>query len=111
MRTWFSDTRRTCVVTLDGDYSLVSQDGLRAALLQACTAERLVLIDFQDVTFIDSSGVGIIVAAHRRCLKKGKQLLLVNVSGPPLRVLTLLGLQHLLATPAPRGSVTALTSA
>jgi anti-anti-sigma factor len=100
------------VVTLDGDYSLAAQDALRAALLQACTAERLVLVDFADVRFIDSSGVGIIVGAHRRCAKKGKQLLLLNVSGQPLRVLTLLGLQHLFTPePAAEAHAAELTSA
>lgn len=101
MRTWFSDTRRTCTLTLDGDHDLRAARALRAALLEACTAERLVLVDFRDVTFIDSSAIGIIVGAQRRCAAEGKQLLLVNVSGPPLRVLTLLGLARMVTPPAP----------
>jgi anti-anti-sigma factor len=108
---WFSETRRTCVLTLDGEYDLVAQDALRAALLEACTAERQVLVDFKDVTFIDSSGVGIVVGAYRRCSDEGKQLLLLNVSGPPLRVLTMLGLTQLLWTPPlPRSGTTRSTT-
>ena len=57
------------------------------------------LVDFRDVTFIDSSAIGIIVGAQRRCASDGRQLLLVNVSGPPLRVLTLLGLGRTVSPP------------
>ena len=99
MRIWFSDTRRVCVLTLEGEYDLVGKNDLREALLKACEAERLVLVDLGDVTFIDSSGVGIIVGAHKRCTSEGKQLLLVNVRGAPLRVLRMLGLQHLFSAP------------
>jgi anti-anti-sigma factor len=99
VRIWFSDTRRVCVLTLEGEYDLVGKNDLREALLSACEAERLVLVDFGDVTFIDSSAVGIIVGAHKRCTSAGKQLLLVNVRGAPLRVLRMLGLQHLFSAP------------
>jgi anti-anti-sigma factor len=109
VRIWFSDTRRTCVVTLDPQHDLAGQDALRAALLDACDAERLVVVDFRDVTFIDSSGVGVVVAAYKRCRQAGKQLQVVNASGPPLRVLTTLGLQFLLTPAMPsQGSEPAL---
>jgi anti-anti-sigma factor len=96
---WFSDTRHTCVLALHGEFGLAEHDELRASLQAACEADRLVLVDFQDVTFIDSSGVGILVAAHRRCVEAEKQLVLMNVNGSPLRVLTMLGLQMLFTPP------------
>ena len=99
MEIWFSDTRHTCVLTLRGEYGLVAQDELRSALLRACEADRLVVVDVKDVTFIDSSGVGILVGAYRRCRESGRRLLLVNVNGPPLRVLKTLGLQLLYTPP------------
>jgi stage II sporulation protein AA (anti-sigma F factor antagonist) len=105
VRIWFSETRRTSVLVLDAEYDLLAHDALRSALVEACAAERQVLVDFRAVTFIDSSGVGIIVGAYRRCAQEGKQLLLLNVSGPPLRVITMLGLKQLLwSPPQPRAS-------
>ena len=103
MRIWFSDSRRVCALTLEGEYVVVGKYDLRESMLKACDAERIVLVDFGGVTFIDSSAVGIIVGAHKRCTSAGKQLLLVNVRGAPLRVLRMLGLQHLYSAPmAPR---------
>jgi len=110
MQVWFSDTLRVATITPQGELDLTRCDELRAALLKAGMS-RLVLLDASHVTFLDSSAVGVIVAAHHRLRACAGDLLVVNAGRGPRRVLELLGLHSLLAStddeirtppPAPR---------
>jgi anti-anti-sigma factor len=96
MQVWFSDSLRVATVTPHGDLDLTRCDELRSALLKAGMS-RLVLLDASYVTFLDSSAVGVIVAAHHRLRACAGELLVVNAPRGPRRVLELLGLHSLLA--------------
>jgi anti-sigma B factor antagonist len=69
---------------------------LRSSLETLATAGGDVLLDLDDVRFIDSSGVGGIVFLFKRLTSARKTLMLKNVSGQPLRLLTHLGMGQLL---------------
>jgi anti-sigma B factor antagonist len=54
------------VVALQGDVDLYNTEQLRTALREARErAERRVVVDLGSVTFIDSTGLGVLVEAHR----------------------------------------------
>jgi anti-sigma B factor antagonist len=97
MEVCFSPTRRVAVVAPSGELDLVSVDQLRRALLQACEAERLVVVDLAAVTFMDSAGLGVLVGAAKRLQHRGAALQILNATGEPLRVIQLTGLDMLLA--------------
>jgi anti-anti-sigma factor len=69
---------------------------LRSSLEALATNGSDVLLDLSDVRFIDSSGVGGIVFLFKRLTSARKTLMLKNVSGQPLRLLTHLGMGQLL---------------
>jgi len=94
MHVWFSETLRVSTVTPVGELDLTRCDELRSALLQA-SKSRLVLLDLSHVTFLDSSAVGVVVAAHHRVRTCGGDLLVVNAARGPRRVLEVLGLHSL----------------
>ena len=51
----------------------------------------LVIVDCRQLTFLDSTGVYVLVAARRQALRNGQDVRLTNVSGAPLRILRTLG--------------------
>ena len=109
MEASFSRTRRVAVVAPDGELDLVSTGQLRRALLEACEAERLVVVDLASVTFLDSAALGVLVGAAKRCGRRGVALQVINATGEPLRTMRLTGLDVLLASqdrPAPVGERT-----
>ena len=59
----------------------------------------IVVLDCEQVTFIDSEALKVLIAARRKLSLQGKVLMLGKCSKPVTRVLTLLGLQSHLGCP------------
>jgi anti-sigma B factor antagonist len=53
-------------------------------------------VDCSGVTFIDSSGLGMLVAVQRACSARGAKLSIVDPSPPMIHVLELTGLDNVL---------------
>ena len=51
-----------------------------------------VTLDFSDVTFMDSTAIGVLVAAHERSLLAGKRITIHGVQPGQLRMFELMGL-------------------
>jgi anti-sigma B factor antagonist len=79
-----------------GELDLVGTDALRRALLHACEAENLVIVDLADVTFLDSAALGVIVGAMKRMQRRGASLQILNAVGEPLRAIKMTGLDVLM---------------
>lgn len=85
------------VVDLEGDVDVSGAPELRdliAGLIAGPTAR--ILLDLSDVAFIDSSGVGILVTAHRKATESGAQFGLASPSGTVARVFELTRTNRLL---------------
>ena len=54
------------------------------------------ILDYKDVTFMDSSGVAIVIFMLRRMRELGGELRLENVSAQPLRVMQAAGVNQLI---------------
>ena len=71
------------IASVHGDVDIFSAPRLREALDYLVTAGATkVLADLSDVAFIDSTGLGVLVATHRRLLAAGGRL---RVVVPPRR--------------------------
>ncbi|MDA8096984.1 MAG: STAS domain-containing protein [Desulforudis sp.] len=83
----------TLVARLQGELDMQVTDALRSALDQALNASgaKNMLFDLRLVSFIDSSGLGVILGRYRRIADKGGRLAFVNVEPPVRRVLELSG--------------------
>jgi len=69
------------VLELNGDIDVSSAPTLQAALQQLMDdGKRLVVLDLEAVPFMDSSGLGVLVAAHRRLTAAGGQIALANAA-------------------------------
>ena len=65
-----------------------------AAKIEAYTPEICVL-DFQDVTFVDSSGIAVVINALRSMTQIEGRLLLTGISQQPMRVFRASGIDKL----------------
>lgn len=103
------DPRRAAVRVV-GELDLAARDALTEILEQQDDAHRhIVHLDLSQVTFMDCSCLGALVAAHHRLLARKGLLVLTGVDKCAARVLKLTGLDNLLfivpADQDPFGSV------
>ncbi len=87
-----SGNRQT--IFLRGEIDLYNSPDLGAALQKSVQEEiSSVYIDMREVSYMDSSGLGVLINAANRLVKKSGQLFLVR---PSLQVLRLLEMTRLL---------------
>jgi anti-sigma B factor antagonist len=67
------------------------------AVAHAADSGGEVVLDFTDVSFIDSTGLTVLIDAHRRLGEEGRVLTVANVSAHVERVFTVTGLDQFLA--------------
>jgi anti-sigma B factor antagonist len=79
------------VVTVAGELDVASSKELEQELVRL-GAEEVVVIELGQLTFIDSTGLGVLVRAHQRALEAGHRLALVRGNGQVNRLLSLTGL-------------------
>lgn len=56
---------------------------------------RVCTLDFRDVTFMDSSGIAIVISGVRRMRELGGKLVLDNVQSQPMRVFQAAGIEQI----------------
>ena len=72
---------RSAVISLEGEVDMHESPRLREALLNAIAARpQLVVLDLEDVTFIDSSGVATLVEAMKLAKAADLQLVLAGMN-------------------------------
>ncbi|WP_159656500.1 STAS domain-containing protein [Vibrio atypicus] len=85
-----NDTILTLVINgnLDADGSRSAQPHIDEII--ADKSDREIEIDFSQVQFLDSSGVGAIVYLYKRLIERQRCMRIENVSGQPLEIMNLL---------------------
>jgi anti-sigma B factor antagonist len=86
------------VVNVRGELDLSTSDALRSALDAAFNADPpRIAVDLTDVSFMDSSTLGVLVATLKRAQEREGELRLVGVQGSPAKVIALTGLDSAFA--------------
>lgn len=84
------------LIELSGELDLAARDQLRDRLLSAAVSETVVEVDCANVTFLDSTAIGALIAAKKRSVELGHTFGIVNASERVLRVLRITGLEDVL---------------
>ncbi|MFN2496699.1 MAG: anti-sigma factor antagonist [Pseudonocardiaceae bacterium] len=91
------------IVTFRGEFdyaeTATAQDEIHAAEAED---PAILLLDLADLDFLDSSAVRVILQADGRARAQGRRLALITGTGPPHRVLSILGLTERLDVVANR---------
>ena len=84
----------TIVVRIVGEVDLASAPDLREALIELIDGQGnlFVQLDLEHLSFIDSTGIGVLVRALRSVRQKGGDLTLINCRPSTLRILEIAGL-------------------
>jgi anti-sigma B factor antagonist len=83
------------IVRPQGELDMATAETLRAALDAVENAGRLVL-DLRGLSFVDSSGLHLLVALHERAQRDGFQLTLIAPAAPANKAIRLSGLDQAL---------------
>ncbi len=81
-------------IHLEGELDLAVADRLSEALKRAASEGDRVVIGLERCTFIDSTGIAIIVRAHRELAQQGRALTVYGASDQVLRILSITGLTN-----------------
>jgi anti-sigma B factor antagonist len=83
------------IVAFRGELDMAGLESARTALSEAAQARpRILVVDLTGLEFMDSSGAGVLIGAHRRAAAAGQRLVVLNGSATPHRVLSVLGLDR-----------------
>ena len=86
------------VYKLKGSLDFETAPSLRAALMEAADeGKHDIVVDLPHLEFLDSSGLGAIIGAHKRALEHDGRVRLIISPGPIERLLTITGLMNVLA--------------
>src|SRR4051794_24069228 len=97
------------VLAVAGEVDVASVDALREALAHADDdPPRDVWIDLTGVDFIDSTGLTVLVLAHRRLDDPVRRLALICPAGPVRRVLAIAGIDRVVPVHATRDDALAV---
>lgn len=92
-------------VGVSGELDMTNADRFRDELQKAInlSTSRNLLLDFSDVKFIDSSGLGVILGRYRELQPFGGEIKILGVSPHVYRVLHLSGLTKIIEVQQSRG--------
>jgi anti-sigma B factor antagonist len=81
------------VVAAPAEIDAITAEQLRAVLLEAASHGHTTVVDMTRTQFCDSSGLGVLIRAHRRALEEGGELrLVIPPDGAVSRIFTLTSL-------------------
>lgn len=92
-------------LSVAGEIDMATVGTLRACLNDLDGSYSTVVIDLAEVTFMDSSGLGLIAGTAQRFEPEGREIVVTNPCGHVGRLLEVSGLDHVvrvLDEPAPR---------
>lgn len=83
---------------LGGSLDIATSPTLRAALIEAADRnEHEIVVDLVHLEFLDSTGLGALIGAHKRASENGGSVRLVAAEGQILRLLRITGLLDVFA--------------
>jgi anti-sigma B factor antagonist len=84
------------VICISGEVDLAAAPPLRDSLMAAIDiSQGPVTVDLAEVTFMDSTGLSVLISAHKRLDSEGRQLRLRSPSAEITRVVKLSGLDDI----------------
>src|SRR5919201_5382470 len=95
-------TRELALVSLSGELDLYTAEPVRARIDEAgAVGADTVIVDLSEISFIDSTALGVFVQETRRLEGRGHSLVLVTNDPRTLRVFEVTGPDRVLRTYAP----------
>ena len=92
------------IITMEGELDMANAPGLQSAVESRELADAgTVVLDLQGLTFLDSTGLRVILAAWERCRARGQEFAVTPGSAQVQRLLSITGVGEHLRTIASAG--------
>lgn len=92
-----TSTPKAQTIILAGEADLLGAPKIEAALKDACAEEPgLVVIDLRDLTFIDSSGLHVLMTGHEQCIAQGHEFRVIPGPANVQRLFEITGMDEIL---------------
>jgi anti-anti-sigma factor len=92
-----ADLRGLPVIRAEGELDLSNVSEVRSLVAVQCELRPAVLIfDLRDLTYMDSSGLGVLVGAKRRLASGDGEVLIITQQSAVLKALSLSGLDRII---------------
>jgi anti-sigma B factor antagonist len=95
---------RRAVLSVTGEVDISTAEALRAAIGTSSGGASEIWVDLTETTFMDSSGLHVLVCARADLAEADLRVALICPEGPVLRVLKLTGLDRLFEIHASRSA-------
>ncbi len=96
------------VITMDGELDMANAPALQAAIeSDELASPKAVVLDLQGLTFLDSTGLRVILAARELCWRRGQEFAVTPGSAQVQRLLSVTGVGEHLRTIATTGELLA----
>lgn len=90
--------KNNLVLRLQGDFDLMITDAFRETVEQVLSSTPIdnIIINLENVSFIDSSGLGVILGRYKQLTQRGGKLFLVNPKPQVKKILEFSGIAKII---------------
>ena len=83
-------------VFLDGEIDMAVTEKAKEIILPLVEAGKEVHLNLKDVSYMDSSGISVLIESHQKALEKGTKVIVKEVSKSVLKVIMMAKLEQIL---------------
>lgn len=78
------------IIELEGEIQIKNISEIKKVIYQTIdTHKKNIILDFKNVSYIDSSGIGVLLVGYRKASESGNELILCNVPEKIMEILKL----------------------
>jgi anti-anti-sigma factor len=91
-----SENGNISTVFLDGEIDMDVTEKAKQIILPLVEAGKEVHINLKDVSYMDSSGISVLIESHQKALEKGTKVIVKEISKSVLKVIMMAKLEQIL---------------
>ena len=91
-----SENANISTVFLNGEIDMDVTEKAKQIILPLVEAGKEVHINLKDVSYMDSSGISVLIESHQKALEKGTKVIIKEISKSVLKVIMMAKLEQIL---------------
>ena len=91
-----SENANVSTVFLDGEIDMDVTEKAKEIIFPLVEAGKEVHINLKDVSYMDSSGISVLIESHQKALEKGTKVIVKEISKSVLKVIMMAKLEQIL---------------
>ena len=91
-----SENANISTVFLDGEIDMDVTEKAKEIIFPLIQAGKEVHINLKDVSYMDSSGISVLIESHQKALEKGTKVIVKEISKSVLKVIMMAKLEQIL---------------